>query len=102
MIGQNFHFAFLVSARNTPRMALAAIKTALRVETISGGSIGIFAKDTSRLTRSELQKLVVGDIAEDQEAHRRPRGALSKSVARAYLVNPDIGKVLGGGAPGQG
>jgi hypothetical protein len=82
-------------------VALAAIKAALSVKSIARGSIRIFPKDASRFTGHELQKFVIRNIAEDQETRGRPRGTLRESVARGYLVNPDIGKVLSRGASGQ-
>src|SRR6185437_10926502 len=83
-IGEHLVFA-LLNAHHAPRMSLAGVAAALRIERIAVRAVRIFTQHRGLHAGRDLPVPIAGGVAEDQKSIRRPRRPIHVQVARRDL-----------------
>ena len=96
LVGQHFDLALLIGAGHAAQARLAGVETAVGVEGVAAGAMGVRAEDFGGMAGRPFQEAVAGGVAEDQVAIFGPGGAFREAVAIGQLAERDIGEILRG------
>jgi len=68
LVRQHFDLAPLIGAGHAAQARLAGIETAVGVESVAAGAMGVLAEDLGGMAGNPFQEAVAGGVAENQEA----------------------------------